>query len=161
MTDGSALTMSMIYSLFGHGLWTDNREANLLDGGCPFYATYEAADGKYIAVGALEDRFFSLLVATLGLGSEPAFVDRWSRPNWHRMREIFALKFQEKTRDDWAAIFGSLDACVTPVLSLSEAALHPHNAARQTFRSWNGIVQPAAAPRFHRSGGLTTGAAVA
>ena len=149
MTDGSAILMAMIYSFFGQGLWRDQRETNLLDGGCPFYATYETADRKYVALGALEDRFFAIAVRTLGLEAHPAMADRWSPENWPRMKDVFAARFREKTREDWSDVFAGTDACVTPVLSLAEAANHPQNAARGTFLLRDGLLQPAAAPRFY------------
>ncbi len=147
MTDGSAVLMTMIYSFFAQGLWQDNREANLVDGGCPFYAAYETSDGKFMAVGALEDQFYNMFVEALGIAVP--MTDRWSRENWPSMKQLIATRFREKSRDEWTFIFASREACVTPVLSLAEAPLHHHNLSRGTFRSADGVVWPAPAPRFH------------
>jgi len=150
MVDGAALLTSFLHGLRGAGLWTDERGTNLLDGGAPFYDTYETADGRYMAVGALEPQFYALLLDGLGL-SAAELPDQHDRTGWPVLRARFAAVFATRTRDDWAAHFADIDACVTPVLGLAEAPHHPHNAERGTFTAVGGLVQPAPAPRFSRT----------
>ncbi len=139
MTDGSALLMSMMYGMHAAGTWSNQREANLVDGGKHFYDTYECADGKWIAVGAIEPHFFAVLLEKLGLASAD--------------RARLAALFKTKSRDEWATHFADSDACVAPVLDLDEAPRHPHNVARGTFVEVDGVIQPAPAPRFSRTPG--------
>ncbi|WP_421702442.1 CaiB/BaiF CoA transferase family protein [Aliiroseovarius sp.] len=145
ITDGAAHLMAMMYSMYGSGLWVDAREANLLDGGAPFYRCYECACGGHMAVGALEAKFYAELVRLLGLdGADlPAQMDV---TGWPQLREAFAARFLEKSRDDWAKTFEGTDACTMPVLTLAEAPAHPHNAARGTFVTLAEVPQPAPAP---------------
>ncbi|MGH8220848.1 MAG: CaiB/BaiF CoA transferase family protein [Steroidobacteraceae bacterium] len=145
MVDGAASLMSMIYSLRNHGLWREERSSNLLDGGCPYGTTYETADGKYVVVCALEPPFYRALVRALGL-DEAALPVRDDRSSWPRLREAFATVFRTKTRDEWARLLEGTDACVTPVLSMSEAPGHRHNAARGVFAGEKPVPGPA--PRF-------------
>jgi alpha-methylacyl-CoA racemase len=151
MVDGSALLTSFIYGLRARGGWRDERGVNLLDGGAPFYDTYETAEGKYVAVGALEPQFYAALLAGLGLGDTdlPAQLDV---AGWPLLRQLFTEMFAQRTRDEWAAVFGGTDACVAPVLSPAEVAAHPHNTARSVFADIGGVSQPQPAPRFSRSG---------
>ncbi len=150
MVDGSALLTSFIYGLRERGAWRDERGVNLLDGGAPFYDTYQTADGKYVAVGALEPQFYAALLAALGLtGAElPAQLDP---AGWPVLRDRFTAVFAGKTRDEWVEVFAGTDACVAPVLAPAEAADHPHNQARGVFADVGGVRQPAPAPRFSRS----------
>jgi alpha-methylacyl-CoA racemase len=148
MTDGVATLAAMIYSFRAQGMWRDRREANLLDGGAPFYRTYACADGKFVAVGALEPQFFAALLEGLGIAAEE-LPDRWARENWPAIAARFAAAFRSRSRDEWADAFAATDACVTPALSLDEAPKHPHNVARAAFRG----LEPAAAPRFSRTPG--------
>ncbi len=150
MVDGSALLTSFIYGLRARGGWRDERGVNLLDGGAPFYDTYAAADGKFVAVGALEPQFYAALLKGLGLEGEdlPAQLDV---KGWPVLRERFAAVFAMRTRDEWARAFAGTDACVAPVLSAAEVAGHPHNVARGTFTEVGGLTQPAPAPRFGRT----------
>jgi alpha-methylacyl-CoA racemase len=150
MVDGASYLMSMVYSQYAGGLWRNERSANLLDGGAPFYGTYECADGRYIAVGALEPKFFAELAAVLGLNGVPAQQD-WEA--WPRMREMFASAFLTRTRDEWAAAFEGVDGCVAPVLDLAEAPDGGHLAARGTFTEAFGVVEPAPTPRLSRMPG--------
>lgn len=145
MTDGSALLTSLFHALRARGLWSDQREANLLDGGAPFYRCYACRDGGFVAVGALEPRFYAALIAGLGLTPEEA--PQFDRDNWPALQARFQALFATRDRNDWAEHFAGTEACVTPVLSLSEAVDHPHNRARGTFVE-AGIMQPAPAPRF-------------
>ncbi len=146
IVDGTAHLSTMIHGMLAAGAWQDRRAANLLDGGAPFYGTYETADGKYMAVGALEERFYGEFTRLLGLpGTAP---DRADVARWSELREEVAARFKSRTRDEWTAVFGDSDACVAPVLSLREAPGHPHLAARGTFTHHGGVTQPAPAPRF-------------
>jgi alpha-methylacyl-CoA racemase len=150
MVDGSALLTSFVYGLRASGHWQDERGVNLLDGGAPFYDTYQTADGRYVAVGALEPKFYDELLAGLGL-SGAGLSGQYDRAGWPAMRERFAAVFATQTRDHWAEAFAGSDACVAPVLSPAEAPGYSHNAARGTFADIGGLVQPAPAPRFGRS----------
>lgn len=145
MTDGSALLTSLFHALSARGLWREARGANLLDGGAPFYRCYACRDGRFVAVGALEPQFYAALLAGLGIPAEEA--PQMDVKAWPALHERFAAAFATRDRDDWAAHFAGTDACVTPVLTLSEAPRHPHNAARGAFIE-QGVVQPAPAPRF-------------
>jgi alpha-methylacyl-CoA racemase len=150
MVDGAALLTTHLHGLRAAGLWGGQRGANLLDGGAPFYDTYAAADGRYVAVGAIEQRFWTALLGVLGLdaGSLP---DRMNPANWPAVREVLTARIATRTRDEWAKLAEGTDACLTPVLSPWEAADHPHNVARGTFVQVDGVVQPAPAPRFDRT----------
>jgi alpha-methylacyl-CoA racemase len=150
MVDGSALLTSFLYGLRAGGGWQDQRGVNLLDGGAPFYDTYETADGGHVAVGALESRFYAELLAGLGL-SDADLPGQHDRAGWPVLRERFASVFRERSRDEWAQVFAGTDGCVAPVLSMAEAPVHPHNTARGVFTDVGGLVQPAPAPRFSRS----------
>ncbi|MGB6449629.1 MAG: CaiB/BaiF CoA-transferase family protein [Steroidobacteraceae bacterium] len=145
MVDGAASLMGMIYMLRNHGLWTDERGSNFLDGGCPYGTTYETADGKYVVVCALEPPFYRAFIRALGL-DESGLPPRDDRASWPRLRETFAALFRTKTRDEWARLLEGTDACVTPVLSMSEAPHHRHTVARGVFVGEK--PTPAAAPRF-------------
>lgn len=151
VVDGTSSLAQLIWTMRGLGAWTDERAANLLDTGAPFYDTYECADGRFVAVGALEPQFYATLLAGLGLASDelPAQLDR---DGWPVMRAQFAKVFATRTRDEWAEAFADVDACVTPVLTFAEAASHPHLAARGTIAvSPAGVPYAAPAPRFSRS----------
>lgn len=150
MVDGAAMLMSPIYALMGKGAWQDQRAANLLDGGTPFYACYECADGRFVSVAAIEPQFYQVLLTRLGIG-EPDFTAQWDRARWPLLRDRLAALFLTRTRDDWCAVLEGSDACFAPVLSMSEAPHHVHMAARGTFRQREGTLQPAPAPRFSRS----------
>jgi alpha-methylacyl-CoA racemase len=152
MTDGAALLGAMTYGLRAHGAWSAARGANLLDGGAPFYATYACADGRFIAVGAIEPQFYARLLALTG-ASDPAFARQWDQEDWPTLKEKFAALFATRTRDAWCALLEGTDACFAPVLDMDEAPHHPHNAARETFVDVDGVTQPAPAPRFSRTPG--------
>ena len=124
--------------------------ANLLDGGVPWYDVYETADSKWLAVGALEPRFYAALLAGLGLTDVPAREDP---QNWPELRAVFSARFKDRTRDEWAAAFAGSEACVEAVLSLREAAADPHLTARQTYVAPDGLTQPSPSPRFSRTPG--------
>lgn len=150
MTDGSALLGAMMYGLRAFGSWRDEREANMLDGGAPFYDTYACRDGKYLSVGAIEPQFYAQLLALSG-ASDPEFAKQWSQSRWPQLKDKFAALFATRTRDDWCALLEGTDACVAPVLDMAEAPLHPHNRARSSFIEIDGVTQPAPAPRFSRT----------
>lgn len=144
MVDGAASLTAFVRGLTGLGGWTPERGANLLDGGAPFYATYACADGRHVAVGAIEPPFFAALLA--GLDLDPLAWSQHDRTAWPALREALAAAFATRDRDDWAARFEGTDACVTPVLGLEEAATHPHHVARGTFVAIEGVALPAPAP---------------
>jgi alpha-methylacyl-CoA racemase len=146
MTDGVAALSSLFHGLAASGLWMNARGLNLLDGSKPFYRCYVCADGRSVAVGALEPAFFGRLLA--GLDLAPAAFNQFDPSGWPAMAKTFARVFATRTRDAWAARFEGTDACVSPVLDFAEAADHPHNAARDTLVEVDGVRQPAPAPRF-------------
>ncbi|MGH3157002.1 MAG: CaiB/BaiF CoA transferase family protein, partial [Streptosporangiaceae bacterium] len=150
MVDGSALLNTFLYGLLSSGAWREERGTNLLDGGAPFYDTYQTADGRYVAVGALEPKFYAELLAGLGL-ADAGLPGQYDRAGWPVLRQRFTEAFARQTRDEWTATFSDSDACVAPVLTPSEAPYHPHTAARGTFLAGDGPVQPAPAPRFSRT----------
>jgi alpha-methylacyl-CoA racemase len=132
------------------GFWKERRGSNLLDSGAPFYDTYETADGGHVAVACLEPQFFAEFARLLPLEERFAGA-QYDRSQWEAMRSAIAMRFAEKTRDEWAAIFEPSDACVAPVLSFSEARQHPHNRARRTHVEAGAMTRPAPAPRFSRT----------
>jgi alpha-methylacyl-CoA racemase len=151
MVDGSASLMALSHSLMNAGFWHEERGANLLDTGAPFYEVYETKDQRYVAVGAIEAKFYDELLRGLGI-DESELTGQFDRDAWPERKKLFALTFIEKTRDEWTEIFEGVDACVTPVLSPREAARHPYNTARGVF-SLDGDVQPQPAPRFSKTPG--------
>ncbi|MBQ1048390.1 CoA transferase [Micromonospora sp. C51] len=149
IVDGVAVLSTQIHALHQLGMWRNPRGVNLLDGGAPFYDTYECADGRYLAVGALEPRFYDELVRLTGFPLPPDEpIDRTDPANWPALRAAWARLFRTRTRDEWAALLAASDACAAPVLDWREAPEHPHLAARKTFVLRDGVVQPAPAPRF-------------
>ncbi len=150
MVDGSATLMALTFGLYAQGAWNDERGVNVLDTGAPWYDAYETRDGKWLAVGAIEKRFYEAFVRRLGL--EPSELPRQhDRSGWPELRRRFAETIAGRSRDEWERVFAGSDACVAPVLALAEVAQHPHNAARGTFVERDGVLQPAPAPRFSRS----------
>ncbi|HEY5722918.1 MAG TPA: CaiB/BaiF CoA-transferase family protein [Allosphingosinicella sp.] len=146
MVDGAALISSLTWSLKAAGIWKDERGSNLLDTGAPYYDTYECADGKYVAVGALEPHFFAVLAERLGLKSGQ---------HEEGLRDELTALFRTHPRDHWASLCEGSDSCLAPILSLVEAPAHPHIAARSTFTEAGGVTQPAPAPRFSATPALT------
>jgi alpha-methylacyl-CoA racemase len=150
MIDGIPAMMALIHSMLATGAWTGRRGDNLLDGGAPFYRCYETADGRYVAVGALEPQFFAILVEKTGL--DPGWrLAQMDKRRWPQMAGELSAAFASRSRDEWAAIFEDTDGCVAPVLDFTEAAAHPHNVARGVFFESGGVVQAAPAPRFSRT----------
>lgn len=150
MTDGAASLMSMFYGFRASGAWSDKRSDNMLDGGAPFYDTYETADKKYISLGSIEPQFYALLREKAGL-TDPAFDKQMDKAGWPDLKKKVAAVIKTKTRDQWDELMLGTDVCYAPVLTLDEAPHHPHNKARQTFIERDGFMQPAPAPRFSRT----------
>jgi alpha-methylacyl-CoA racemase len=151
IVDGVSHLLASIHAMLGAGRWTDQRGSNLLDGGSPFYAVYQTADGRYMAVGALEARFFAELLRLLKIDPgdfHPA--EQHTRERWPFLRQKLSDVFGTRTQAEWAEVFAGTDACVTPVVSLREAAAHPQVMARGSITDSNGILQPGTAPRFSR-----------
>lgn len=155
IVDGASHLTSILHGMLASGAWQDRREANLLDGGAPFYGTYRTADGAYMAVGALEPAFYAEFVRLLGL--EHALPPREDIAGWGELKRAIAERFAARTREEWTEVFAESDACVAPVLSLAEAPEHPHLKARGTFVERAGMVQPAPAPRFSATPAGTDG----
>jgi alpha-methylacyl-CoA racemase len=151
MVDGSASMMAMTHSFLNLGLWKEERGMNILDSGAHFYEVYETSDQKYVAVGAVEAKFYEALLVGLGL-ADVDLPSQMDRSQWPAMKERFATLFGSKTRDEWSLIFRDVDACVTPVLSPREAATHSFNTARNVFVT-DDVVQPQPAPRFSKTPG--------
>ena len=150
MTDGSALLMTMIYSMKGSGFWQDSMGSNLLDGGAHFYDTYECKDGKFISIGSIEPQFYKLLRELANL-EDSIYDNQMSREDWPDLKKEIAKVFLNKTRDEWCDLMEGTDVCFAPVLSMWEAPQHPHNVARKTFIELEGLDQPAPAPRFSKT----------
>lgn len=147
MTEGAAQLGSVIWGLLAGGHWNEQRGSNLLDGGAPWYDTYETRDGQYMSIGPIESRFYAQMLEILGLAGA-GLPPQHDRSGWPQLREAFTRAFLGRTREQWAEAFAESDACVAPVLGFAEAAGHPHSRARGSFIEVEGIVQPVPAPRF-------------
>ena len=150
MVEGASLLAAMFAGFLASKDWSEERGANILDSGAPWYDVYETKDGKYVSIGSIESRFFADLVSRLGLREVPAQHDR---ARWPEMRALFEKTFKSKTRDEWCKAFEGSDACFAPVLSWSEARSNAHNTFRKSFVEVSGVAQPAPAPRFSRTPG--------
>jgi len=159
MVDGAASLMTMMFEMHGRGGWDERRGTNANDSGSHFYDTYETADGGHVAVAAMEPRFHAELLDRLGLTGDPAFADQWNPATWDAASARLAAVFRTRTRAEWADVFAGSDACVAPVLTMSEAPRHPHNVARGTFVEVAGVPQPGPVPRFDRTPGAVARAA--
>ena len=148
MTDGTAVLSSVVWGLHADGLWEDERGVNLLDSGAHFYDSYETKDGKFVSIGSIEPKFYTLLIQKAGLTDDTDFAAQLDKTQWPALSEKLTVIFKMKTRDEWCELMEGTDVCFAPVLSLSEAPHHPHNVARNTFLEVGGTVQPAPAPRF-------------
>ncbi|MCZ4291572.1 CaiB/BaiF CoA transferase family protein [Hoeflea alexandrii] len=153
MNDGAAMLMTEIYSQYARGNWTNARQDNFLDGGAPFYRTYETRDGKFVSIAAIEARFYAILIEKCGIEGVPA-SNQWDKGSWHETCAKFEARFKEKTQKEWCLLLEGTDACFSPVLDFEEAALHPHNKERRTFRQLEGQIVPAPAPRFSKHGDI-------
>ena len=161
--DGTATLMALVHGLRARGKWSVERGGNLLDTGCPYYDVYTCADGRWVAVGAIEERFFRTMLDVLGLGGDEVLAgSHKDRSRWPALREALTRAIASRPRDDWADAFAGVDACVTPVLDLDEAMEHPHAVARGSYPPLDGLPyrQPAVAPRFSRSATPVPSAAV-
>jgi alpha-methylacyl-CoA racemase len=150
MCDGAASLMSMFFDFAAIGRWIEGRESNFIDGGAHFYGVYECACGNFISIGSIEPQFYALLRQLAGL-SEQAFDAQMDRASWPALRQKLVEFFKSKTREEWCKIMEGTDVCFAPVLTMAEAPLHPHMAARRTFVNRHGVTQPAPAPRFSRT----------
>ena len=148
MTDGTAVLMSMMHGMKAMGVWSEDLGANMLDTGAHFYDTYETADGKFVSIGSIEPQFYAELRRIAGLEDDKDFDAQHDRAQWGALKDKLAALFKSKTRDEWDALMEHTDVCYAPVLTMSEAARHPHNIARGTFVEVGGDVQPAPAPRY-------------
>jgi alpha-methylacyl-CoA racemase len=151
MVDGSAVLMTMFAGMFHSGAWTDERGSNLLDTGSHFYDVYETADGRYVSFGSIEPQFYAELLELSGLGAQDDLPQQNDKARWPEMKARLADLVRQKTSDEWCAIMEGSDVCFAPVLTMAEAAKHPHNELRQTYVEVAGVSQPAPAPRFSRT----------
>ncbi|MEK7438043.1 MAG: CaiB/BaiF CoA-transferase family protein [Pseudomonadota bacterium] len=155
MSEGAACLMAMFYGRMAAGHWRDQRGVNVLDTGAPWYDAYETADGKYVAIGSIEGRFYAELLARLGLDAA-ALPGQFEFSRWPELRAAFTAAFKRKTREEWCREMEGTDVCFAPVLSLAEAPQHAHNRARGAFIDIDGVTQPAPAPRYSRTPGAVT-----
>ncbi len=151
MVDGSALLAAMQHGLAAMGIWGGGRGGNMLDTGAHFYDVYETADGKFVAIGAIEPQFYAELLERLEIDPD-SLPDQHDRNRWPEAKETIAARVRERTRDEWDEVFTDTDACYAPVLEIDEAPAHPHLASRDTYVDIAGVTQPAPAPRFSRTG---------
>ena len=152
MVDGASVLMSMFWAFRTIGMFDENqRGTNLLDTGAHFYDVYECSDGKYVSLGSIEPQFYAELMRLTGLDGDPEFAQQMNRSMWPHLKERLGALLLTKTRDEWCAIMEHTDVCFAPVLTMAEAAQHPHNVARGTFIEVAGVTQPKPAPRFSRT----------
>ena len=152
MVDGAAVLMTMFWSFKSMGIFNENAPGtNLLDTGAHFYDVFECKDGRYVSLGSIEPQFYAELMELTGLKDDPDFARQMDQSMWPGLKERLREVFRGKTRDEWCAIMEATDVCFAPVLTMSEAAAHPHNVERRTFVEANGHMQPAPAPRFSRT----------
>jgi alpha-methylacyl-CoA racemase len=147
MTDGAAYLMTLFYGMLAGNRWIDQRNANSIDGGAPYYDTYQCSDGRWISVGSIEPQFYALLLEK-SCAADVLPQPQLERTSWPEMKQTFAGIFRTKTCDEWCAVMEDTDVCFAPVLSMAEAPYHPHNVARETFVQLDGVTTPAPAPRF-------------
>jgi alpha-methylacyl-CoA racemase len=155
MVEGASLLATMFWGMRAGGKWSDARGANILDTGAPWYDVYPTLDAKFVAIAAIEPKFYAELLARMGL-ADAALPPQNERERWPELRRRFAETFATKSRADWCAIFEGSDACFSPVLTFDEARDHPHNVARRSYTTLGGIDQPAPAPRFSRTPGVAS-----
>ena len=152
MTDGTASLLSPFFGLMDMGMWTTDRYSNRLDGGAYYYGSYECKDGRHVSIGSLEPQFYALLLEKCEI-TDDSFKEQLDQGSWSIKREKMEAIFKTKTRDEWCEIMEGTDVCFAPVLDLEEAPDHPHNIARKTYVEFDGVTQPAPAPRFSRTQG--------
>ncbi|WP_428248301.1 CaiB/BaiF CoA transferase family protein [Ferrovibrio sp.] len=152
IVDGTAALMAPFFSMLAAGTWKLERQSNMIDGAAPWYRAYRTADGQFIAIGAIETKFYGTLISRMGL-TESDLPDQFDRTRWPELERIFAAVFASRTRDEWVAILESEDACFAPILNIAEMSRHPHVRARSTVVEHQGVLQPAPAPRFSRTPG--------
>jgi alpha-methylacyl-CoA racemase len=154
MVDGTATLMSMFWAFKSIGLFDENRRGtNLLDTGAPFYDVYRCADGEYVSIGSIEPRFYAELLRLTGIDGDPEFARQMDKSSWPHLKLRLAELFATKSRDEWCSLMEGSDVCFAPVLTMTDAAQHPHNVERNTFVEIAGVQQPAPAPRFSRTPG--------
>lgn len=150
MTDGTASLLSPFFGLMAMNMWTTNRQSNKLDGGAHYYGSYECSDGKYISIGSIEPKFYALLLSKCGISDEQ-FLAQQDQQGWPSLREKLVQLFKTESREHWCELMEGSDVCFAPILDLAEAPEHPHNKARDTYVDFDGVTQPAPAPRFSRT----------
>ncbi|MEM6496685.1 MAG: CaiB/BaiF CoA-transferase family protein [Pseudomonadota bacterium] len=150
MVEGAASLMTSAYGVLAQGSWKEERETNRLDGGAHFYGTFETSDGEHMGIGPIEPQFYGMFMDKMGIDIN-SLPEQMDREQWPAVRDKVATVFKTKTRDEWAAIFDGTDACVAPVLRMSEAISHPHNVARGSFVTIDDVTQPGPAPKFSRT----------
>ena len=162
IVDGVASLLASIHTFQSLGMWDNQRQHNMLDGGAHYYDTYQCADDRWISIGSIEPQFYTLLLEKLDIPLEEAGLDgHYDKSRWPELKQRFAAMFRTRSRDEWCALLVGTDVCFGPVLSLDEAPHHPHNRDRQNYVIRDGITQPAPAPRFSRTPGDIQGAPVA
>jgi alpha-methylacyl-CoA racemase len=162
MVDGSAILMSMFWGFKKIGMHDENaRGTNMLDTGAHFYDVYKCSDGKYVSIGSIEPQFYAQLLQLTGLANDAEFANQQDRAMWPKLKQRLTEVFATKSQTQWCQIMEGTDVCFAPVLTMSEAAKHPHNVARETFIEIDGVVQPAPAPRFSRTNGAVSHGPVA
>jgi len=152
MVDGASLLAAMFSGMLAARRWSETRGQNVLDTGAPWYDVYDTSDGRHVAIGAIEPKFYDELISRLGL-KDRNLPPQHDRKGWPALRTMFSERFKQKTRDEWCEVFEGSDACFAPVLTFSEARAHPHNAARRNSVSIGRVEQPAPAPRHSRTPG--------
>ena len=150
MTDGTASLLTPFYGMMAMGMWTTQRSDNRLDGGAHYYGSYTCSDGKHISIGSIEPQFYALLLELCGI-DDPEFLKQNEKESWASLRQKLEELFATKTQAQWCELLEGTDVCFAPVLNLAEAPQHPHNEARASFVDFEGVTQPAPAPRFSRS----------
>jgi crotonobetainyl-CoA:carnitine CoA-transferase CaiB-like acyl-CoA transferase len=153
ITDGSAYISTLLWGMHNSGQMTDVPGSGWADFGSPWHDTYQCSDGEYVTVCALEPQFYALLIRALELTEDPVFADQWDKAQWPAGKARFRDIFAAKTRQQWCDQFEGTDVCFAPVLNFSEALEHPHNVARETFFTRDGISQPSPAPKLSRTPG--------
>jgi len=157
MVDGSAILMSMFWGFKNIGMHDENaRGTNMLDTGAHFYDVYKCSDGKFVSIGSIEPQFYAQLLQLTGLAGDAEFVNQQDRSMWPKLKQRLTAVFATKSQAQWCQIMEGTDVCFAPVLTMSEAAKHPHNVARRTFIEVDGVAQPAPAPRFSRTGAIVS-----